>query len=161
ELELELAEGLEERKRLDVADGAADLDDGEIRVLCAGADPRLDLVGDVGDDLNACAQVLAPALLRDHGLVDPPQREVLLPRSPRASINAPIEADASPFPIEETTPPVTKTNLVRLLIARFLSGHEPPEGGRSGAMSLLPRIGLSGETLAGGRLRTDHRAATR
>src|SRR6478735_10965506 len=36
-------------------------------------------------------------------------------RSPRASINAPIDADVSPLPIEETTPPVTNTNLVRRL----------------------------------------------
>src|SRR6185503_6417794 len=36
-------------------------------------------------------------------------------RRPRASINAPIDADVSPLPIEETTPPVTNTNLVRRL----------------------------------------------
>src|SRR5512138_715748 len=33
-------------------------------------------------------------------------------RSPRASSNAPSDADASPLPIDETTPPVTKINLV-------------------------------------------------
>src|SRR4029078_6568438 len=38
-------------------------------------------------------------------------------RRPRASINAPIDAAPRPLPIEETTPPVTKTNLVRLLMA--------------------------------------------
>jgi hypothetical protein len=31
---------------------------------------------------------------------------------PRASIRAPIDAAASPFPREETTPPVIKINLV-------------------------------------------------
>jgi hypothetical protein len=36
-------------------------------------------------------------------------------RSPRASISAPIDAEVSPLPIEETTPPVTKTNFVRRL----------------------------------------------
>src|SRR3954470_3676665 len=36
---------------------------------------------------------------------------------PRASISAPIEAAPRPLPIDETTPPVTKTNLVRLLMA--------------------------------------------
>src|SRR4029079_14514739 len=39
-------------------------------------------------------------------------------RRPRASISAPIEAAPRPLPIEETTPPVTKTNLVRLLMNR-------------------------------------------
>src|SRR3954470_14405820 len=37
---------------------------------------------------------------------------------PRASINAPIDAEVRPFPIEETTPSVTRTNLVR----RFTGG---------------------------------------
>lgn len=31
---------------------------------------------------------------------------------PRASMSAPIEAALSPLPIDETTPPVTRTNLV-------------------------------------------------
>ncbi len=35
-------------------------------------------------------------------------------RRPRASSSAPIDALARPLPIEETTPPVTKTNLVGL-----------------------------------------------
>src|SRR5262249_34131847 len=33
-------------------------------------------------------------------------------RSPRASSNAPIDADATPFPSDDTTPPVTKMNFV-------------------------------------------------
>src|SRR6185503_12227595 len=32
---------------------------------------------------------------------------------PRASISAPMDADVSPLPIDETTPPVTNTNFVR------------------------------------------------
>src|SRR5689334_8618316 len=42
-------------------------------------------------------------------------------RSPRLSISAPIEAEASPLPSEETTPPVTKMNLVLTLAMRCLS----------------------------------------
>jgi hypothetical protein len=38
-------------------------------------------------------------------------------RKPRASINAPIDAEASPLPIDETTPPVTNTNFVRRFMA--------------------------------------------
>src|SRR5512143_3504964 len=41
--------------------------------------------------------------------------------SPRLSSRAPIEADASPLPSDETTPPVTKMNLVR-----FTSLDIPP-----------------------------------
>ena len=37
---------------------------------------------------------------------------------PRPSSNAPIEAAASPLPTDETTPPVTKMNLVRLVERR-------------------------------------------
>ena len=68
----ELADGLDERDDLDVADGAADLDDDHVDVLGAeGADALLDLVGDVGDDLDGLAQVVAPALLGDDRRVDP------------------------------------------------------------------------------------------
>ena len=67
----ELADGLEERDDLDVADRAADLDDDDVDVL--GGEPLhplLDLVGDVRDDLDGLAQVVAPALLRYHRRVD-------------------------------------------------------------------------------------------
>ena len=67
-----LADRLEERQALDVADRAADLDDHHVRVAVArdARDPLLDLVGDVRDDLDRAAEVVAAALLRDHGLVD-------------------------------------------------------------------------------------------
>src|SRR3990170_2877036 len=49
-----LADGLEERQALDVADGPADLDDDDVRISLAGDadDPLLDLVGDVGGVLD-------------------------------------------------------------------------------------------------------------
>ncbi len=66
-----LADGLEERQRLDVADRAADLGDDDVDVRAAHApNPRLDLVGDVRDHLHGVAEVLAAALLGDHGRVD-------------------------------------------------------------------------------------------
>ena len=67
-----LADGLEERQRLDVADRAADLDDHDVRVAVAGDahDALLDLVGDVRDDLDRAAEVVAAALLGDDRLVD-------------------------------------------------------------------------------------------
>ena len=57
---------------LDVADGAADLDDHDVRIAVA-TDPRnalLDLVGDVRDDLYRATEVVAAALLGDDRLVD-------------------------------------------------------------------------------------------
>ena len=67
----ELPDGLNERHDLDVADGPADLDDDDVDVLVGQAlDPVLDLVGDVGDDLDGPAQEVAAALLRDDGAVD-------------------------------------------------------------------------------------------
>ena len=67
-----LADRLEERQALDVADRAADLDDHDVRRAVArdARDPLLDLVGDVRDDLDRAAEVVPAALLRDHGLVD-------------------------------------------------------------------------------------------
>ena len=73
-----LADGLEERQRFDVADRAADLDDHDVRVAIA-RDPRdalLDLVRDVGDDLDRAAEVVAAPLLGDDRLVDAPGRDV-------------------------------------------------------------------------------------
>ena len=67
----DLAGGLEERQRLDVADGAADLGDDHVDVGAGHrADPVLDLVGDVRDHLDGVAEVVAAALLGDHLGVD-------------------------------------------------------------------------------------------
>ena len=71
-----LAGRLEERQRLDVADRAADLGDHDVRRVAVGVgrghrpDAGLDLVGDVRDDLDGVAEVLAAALLGDHRRVD-------------------------------------------------------------------------------------------
>ena len=68
----ELADRLEERQRLDVADGAADLGDDDVGGLRDGAAPdaRLDLVRDVRDHLHRRAEVVALALLAEHRLPD-------------------------------------------------------------------------------------------
>ena len=73
-----LADRLEERQALDVADRPADLDDDHVGPPVAGQalDPLLDLVGDVRDDLDGAAEVVAAALLGDHRLVDPAGRDV-------------------------------------------------------------------------------------
>ena len=75
----DLARRLEERLGLDVADRSADLGDDDIRsrlVLGLQPHPALDLVGDVRDDLNGVAQILAAALPGDHGGVDLAGRDV-------------------------------------------------------------------------------------
>jgi hypothetical protein len=71
-VDLELAQRLQERQRLDVADRAAHLGDDELDVLRIGdqLDAALDLIGDVRDDLNRVAQVVATALAADHRVVD-------------------------------------------------------------------------------------------
>src|SRR5262249_3061962 len=68
----ELADRLEERQRLDVAHRAADLGDDHVDVAGLGdeADALLDLVGDVRDDLDRAAQVVAAALAPDDRVVD-------------------------------------------------------------------------------------------
>ena len=73
-----LADRLEERQALDVADRPADLDDHHVRVAVAGdaQDPLLDLVGDVRDDLDRAAEVVAAALLGDDRGVDAAGRDV-------------------------------------------------------------------------------------
>ena len=74
----ELADRLQERERLDVADRPADLGDDEVHVAGLGdqRDPLLDLVRDVGDDLHGGPEVVAAALAADDGVVDPARRDV-------------------------------------------------------------------------------------
>ena len=73
-----LAGGLEEGLRLDVPHRAADLGDDDIGRRAVGIRSGLrphdpfDLVGDVRDDLNRVSEILAAALLGDHGGVDLP-----------------------------------------------------------------------------------------
>ena len=76
QVRVELADRLEERQRLDVADGAADLGDHEVDRLRLGddQDPLLDLVGDVRDHLDGRAEVVAAALAADHRVVDRARR---------------------------------------------------------------------------------------
>jgi len=73
----DLADRLQERLRLDVPDGAADLGDHHVD-LGPGhlLDPGLDLVGDVRDDLDSVAEVVAAPLLGDHAGVDLPGGDV-------------------------------------------------------------------------------------
>ena len=58
----ELADRLEERQALDIADCAADLAQHEVETLVAVEDERLDRVGDVRDDLHRGAEVVAAPL---------------------------------------------------------------------------------------------------
>ncbi len=79
-----LADGFEERQRFDVADGAADFDDGDVsavgRDLAHGV---FDFVGDVRDDLDGFAEVVAAALFEDDLLVDAAGGEVVVARERR------------------------------------------------------------------------------
>src|ERR1700761_5812365 len=78
DIDRELPDRLEERQRLDVAHRAADLGDHEVDVagLRHQLDPVLDLVGDVRDDLDGGAEVVAATLATDHGVVDPARGDV-------------------------------------------------------------------------------------
>ena len=81
---LQLADRLEERESLDVADRAADLDDLDVHVLADPPDGRLDLVGDVRDHLDGAPEVVAAALAGDHRVVDLAGRDVVVPGHLRA-----------------------------------------------------------------------------
>src|SRR5215210_3144583 len=66
----ELADRLEERQALDVADRAADLHQHEVAVLIAVADEVLDGVGDVRDHLDGGAEVIAAPFLGEDVLIN-------------------------------------------------------------------------------------------
>ena len=67
----ELADGLIDRLRLDIADSAADLNDGDrvIRFFISYIKPALDLIGDMGNDLYRASAIVAAALLVEDGPV--------------------------------------------------------------------------------------------
>ena len=80
--QVHLTGGFKERQRLDVADRTADLDDGDVgmavpRRTRAALDKGLNFIGDVRNDLNGLAEILAAALLADHRFVDLARREVV------------------------------------------------------------------------------------
>ncbi|SVJ79044.1 Uncharacterised protein [Klebsiella pneumoniae] len=78
DLDAQLADRLEERLRLDVADGATDLHQGDVGIAGALDDAPLDLVGDVRDHLHGGAQVVAAAFLAQHVHVDAAGGEVVV-----------------------------------------------------------------------------------
>ena len=72
DVDRELTDCLQERERLDVADGSADLGDHEVDVGRLGhqGDPVLDLVRDVRHNLDRRTEVIPAALTADHAVVD-------------------------------------------------------------------------------------------
>ncbi len=60
-----LADRFQKRQGLDIADRAADLDDGDVDPLGVLQDLALDLVGDMRNDLHRAAEIIAAPLLAD------------------------------------------------------------------------------------------------
>ena len=77
ELVAQLADRLDERQALDVADGAADLAQHEIEIVGVGERELLDRVGDVRDHLHRRAEIVAAPLLGDDLLVDAARGDVV------------------------------------------------------------------------------------
>ena len=73
-----LANGFEEWQTLDVAHGAADFGDHHIGVVLAAhvINSFFNFIGNVRDDLNGTAKVIAPALFADDRPVDFPSRHI-------------------------------------------------------------------------------------
>src|SRR5690606_2108503 len=77
-----LAGRLKKGQRLDIADRAPNFDYGDVGFtvpcrLCAAFNEILNFVGDMGNDLNSLAQVVATAFFAQHGLVYLAGREVI------------------------------------------------------------------------------------
>ena len=74
-----LPSSLNEGLAFDVANRSTDFGDDDIRpglFLSLEAHAPLDFIGDVGNDLDGVAEVFAPALLRNHLLINLPCRHV-------------------------------------------------------------------------------------
>ena len=76
----ELTDGLDEGEGFDVANGAADFDDDDVDAFGYLAGVGFDFVGDVGDDLNCFAEVIAAPLAGDDAFVDAAAGEVACER---------------------------------------------------------------------------------
>src|SRR5262245_8699962 len=76
----ELADRLEIRQALNVANGPANLAEDEIKAIIALTDEILDGIGDMGNDLDRCAEVIAPPFARQNILVDATGRGVVVAR---------------------------------------------------------------------------------
>ena len=77
ELVPELADRLDERQALDVADRAADLAQDEVVAVGIGEREFLDRVGDVRDHLHRRAEIVAAPLAGDDLLVDAARGDVV------------------------------------------------------------------------------------
>src|SRR5271165_4302445 len=73
-----LADGLDKGQRFDIADRAANLDDHQVHVLGDLLHGGLDFVGNVRNDLDSLAEIIASALFRDDVFVDPPRGPVVV-----------------------------------------------------------------------------------
>ena len=85
-IKTELTDRLEERKRLDVTNGTPNLDDCDIGIFHVRKDLRFNLIGDMGDDLNRTAQVVATAFFVNDREVDLAGGEVTLFREARIGV---------------------------------------------------------------------------
>ena len=102
-----LADCLEERQALDIADSAADLAQDEIVAVVAVPDEILDRVGDVRDHLHGAAEIIAPAFLGQNFLIDATGGDVVLAgrRAAReALIVAKVEVGLGPVVVTKTSP---------------------------------------------------------
>ncbi len=75
----ELPDRLEEGQPLDIAHGAADLAQHEIDLILADREEVLDLVGDVRNDLDRLAEIVAAPLALEHVGIDPSRRDRVCP----------------------------------------------------------------------------------
>jgi len=117
----ELPDGLEEGHDLDVTHRAAHFDDDHVDLLGGEmADARLDLVGDVRDDLHGLSQVLAVALLTDHLGVD----------RPRGGVGRRLELDVD----ETLVVPEVEVGLTAVVGDEYLAVLERVHGARSTLM---------------------------
>jgi len=70
EFPLQLTDGLKERCRLDVADGAANLGDDKVDLVVMLQDSVFNLIGDMRHHLYGLAEVVAVTFLVDNSLID-------------------------------------------------------------------------------------------
>ena len=118
----------------DIPYGAADFGDHEVSIFFPAhpVDPFLDFVGDVRNDLYRTAQIIPPAFLVDHGLVDPAGGHVGIPG--QVDVNEPfvmaqIQVRFRPVIGDEYFPVLVRAHGTRIDVdvgIELLDGHLVP-----------------------------------
>ncbi len=134
----QLADRFKERQGFDITHGTADLNQHHIVAFATGNDALFNGVGDVGNNLNGCAQVVATALFAQYVGIDTASGEVVAARhfsTNETLVVAQIQVGFSAVFRNEHFPVLDRTHGTRIDVdirIQFHHGHVKATGFKNG-----------------------------